>query len=156
MAELALKVYVTVSHQDIRDNTRSRQVQVPDLAAASIIAFEMNGASKSKVASWTNSLKLTEDTMAAPDADSEVKDTLRLYFELPNLDRAHFDIVDPHDEVFLALTGAGANILKERADLLLIAGAGTSVDAIIAHVLSGEILISDSETPSRYLSGARV
>ena len=158
MAYTTLKNYATFTFRDVRDNVRTRQVELGGLVILTDDnANDLHNASKSAVIKYVQNNVQSDDALA-PDADSEVSDTARLYFELPDLEKGHFDIPDPHDEIFLATAGAGANIVKEYA-VLAAAVAGTpekAVANIIDDVLAGEILISDGEQPTRYLEGERV
>lgn len=150
-----LKVYTTQTWRDIRLDKRARIVEQPDFANEQLIRQQMEAVSKSSVIKTANTLVNDNVDYAAPDADSEVGDTLRLYFELANLDVGHFDIPDPKPGIFQATTGAGANTMKTYADLG-ITGEEAAAKSLIDYVLAGEILISDGETPIRYLEGKRL
>lgn len=157
MAYTTIKNTLVLSMVDVRENTRTRILELGGLVVATDDdATLFNNASKSAVDKYVQN-NYQRDPAITPDADSEVRDTLRLYFKMADTSTYHFDIPDPHDEVFLSATGPGANILKDRADLALdLGGPGEAVDGIIANVLNGDYLISDGETPIAFLSGERV
>lgn len=157
MAFLTAKNEVTLKFVDVRDERRNRTIE---LASAYIMveddAVLMDTVSKSAVLSFRNTNKQV-DLARTPTADSEVKDTGRLYFQLADDTIAHFDIIDPADSLFLDTTGEGANIMRSVPQMLLVGGAaGIACDAIIAKILLGDILISDGEEPVKYLYGKRV
>lgn len=157
MAFTTLKNYLTMTFRDAREQERTRVVELGGLVVVTDDnANDFHNASKSAVVKYVQNNVQHDDTLTA-DADSEVRDTLRLYFRMPSQEIYHLDIPDPHDEVFLATSGPGANILKEKADLALdVGGPGEAVSNIIDDALAGEYLISDGETPDSYLSGERV
>lgn len=158
MAFTTLKNFLTLSFRDIRDNERVRIVELGGLVLVTDDnANDFHNASKSAVVKYVQNNVQHDDTLS-PEADSEVRDTARLYFRLPDQDEAHLDIPDPHDEIFLSLTGEGANIVKEYDDLAAEVD-GTperAVANIIDDALAGEYLISDGEQPIAYLRGERV
>ena len=157
MAFTTLKNFLTMTFRDARDNERVRVVELGGLVVVTDDnANDFHNASKSAVIKYVQN-NVQNDPALTADADSEVRDTLRLYFRMPDEGVYHMDIPDPHDEVFLAASGPGANILKERAELVLdIGGPGEAVDSIIADALAGEYLISDGEQPTGFLYGERV
>lgn len=158
MAYTTIKNLLTMTFRDIRNDERRRTVQLGGLVIVTDDDANLfNAASKSIVAKYDQS-NIQGDDSLVPDADSEVRtDTLRLFFRSAgDQETIHLDVPDPHDEVFLATSGAGANILKERADLLLAGAAGVAVDGIIQKALDGDYLMSDGELAGEYLFGERV
>lgn len=158
MAYTTINNFLTVDYTDVRENSRQRRIELGGLVIITDTeADAMHDASKSAVRKYWQSNVQMDDALT-PDADSEVRDTLRLYLKLPDDSVGHFDIPDPHDEVFLSTTGPGANILKDYATLAA-ALAGTpekAVADIIDLLLAGTFLISDGETAQTFLSGERV
>ena len=158
MAYTTLRNYLDLTFRDIRDNERRRTIELGGLVVVTDDnATAFHNASKSAVVSYVQK-NVQSDEALVGDADSEVRDTLRLYFRIDAQKTAHLDIPDPHDEIFLATTGPGANVAKDYA-VLFAASPGTpekAVADIIDDVLSGEILISDGEEAASYLSGERV
>lgn len=160
MAYTTFKNCLRMTFRDIRDDERVRTVE---LGGAVIITDDdanlFNNASKSIVAKYAQNNLQSDDTLS-PDADSEVRtDTLRLYFRsASDQDKIHLDVPDPHDEVFLSTTGAGANILKDKADLDagVVNGPEWSVGQIIDKALAGSYLMSDGEQAGAFLYGERV
>jgi hypothetical protein len=146
-----------LTFRDVRGNERRRTIELGGLVVVTDDnANDFHNASKSAVVSYVQK-NLQSDEALAGDADSEVRDTLRLYFRIDAAHIAHLDIPDPHDELFLSTTGPGANVLKDRTDLALdVGGPGEAVDSIITDTLAGEILISDGEQPAEFLYGERV
>ena len=157
MAYTTIKNTLTLNMVDVRENKRVRIVELGGLVVVTDDDANLfNAASKSAVDRYVQN-NYQRDPAVTADADSEVRDTLRLYFKMDDISTAHFDVPDPHDEVFLSTTGPGANILKDRDDLALdVGGPGEAVDTIIQNVLDGDYLISDGETPESFLSGERV
>lgn len=151
-----VKTSVSYTFEDIRGKKRVRIVEQPDFAAAATVGGHMVAASKSDYAKHSNVLVNSNELFAPPAADSEVGDTARLYFELPDLSVGHFDIVDPEDTIFLATVGEGANIVIAYADLDGVTSSQIAVKALIDLALAGSVLISDGETPTRYLNGRRL
>lgn len=158
MAYSVVKELVSLVFRDERDEQRGRVIEF----ASPVVTLEddmvlFNTVSNSIVASFSHTDKQTDPALS-PAAGSEVRDTARLYFRLASQDRAHFDIVDPHIDLFIGATGTGATIIKDKATLA--AGAVGSpelaLNEIIDHVLAGDYLISDGETPEAYLEGRRV
>ena len=150
--------YVNLAFQDVRNTKRNRKVQmVAGTALSDANALLFHVASKSKMAKfWQGQIQI-DDALTA-DADSEVGDTLRLYFELTGERTGHFDIVDPNDDLFLDTSGPNANIAITKASMDA-GDPGTPEDAlgqIIDLILAGTLLISDSETPTAYLKGERL
>jgi hypothetical protein len=150
---------LTLRMRDERDTERTRIVTLGGLVVVTDDDANLfNAASKSFVASYVQNNYQKDDALA-PEADSEVRDTLRLYFRMPNEDTAFFDIPDPHDDLFLDTVGAGANILKSKTALDA-AVDGTPEDAvgqIIDHVLAGEYLIDNQGVAAEaYLEGERI
>lgn len=157
MAFTTLKNFLTMTFRDDSGVERVRKVELGGLVVVTDDnANDFHNASKSAVVKYVQN-NVQHDAALTPDADSEVRDTLRLYFRMPDESIYHLDIPDPHDEVFLATSGAGENILKLKADLALdVGGPGEAVSNIIDDVLAGEYLISDGEQPTAYLEGERV
>lgn len=151
-----VKTFFTQTWRDIRNVKRTRTIEVPDFTGVNAISGHMTAMSKSDFIKTSNTLVNDNPLWVPPDADSEVKDGLRLYFELPNLDVAHFDIVDAKDDLFQATTGDGANTMITYADLGIILASHVGATAIIDGILAGDIFISDGETPLRYLEGKRL
>lgn len=148
---------ITFRYVDERDDRRNREVE---LSGAYVFveddAILMDAVSKSAVRSFRNTNKQVDLSRDA-DVGSEVGDTLRLWFLLDDDTKAHFDVVDPKDELFLDTTGEGANIMRSVPQLLLVGGApGIAMDALIAKILLGDILISDGEQPVQFLEGKRI
>lgn len=159
MATTARKETVNVTFRDNRDDVRGRTIEQPGTTQADVTTLvdRLQVISKSGTLRATHSIKYSNDAFAA-EADSDVSDTVRLYFELEDTSTAHFDIPDPADEIFEASSGPGANIVKEKS-VLDAAVAGTpekELGLLIDAVLAGTILISDGETPAGYLHGERV
>lgn len=158
MAYTTLKNYINLTFRDVRENERIRTIELGGLVIwTDDDAILFNNASKSGVRKYA-SVNVQSDAGVDGDADSEVRDTLRLYFRMPSEEVYHLDIPDPHDELFLSATGPAANILKDYADLFA-AVAGTpekAVASIIDKALAGDILISDGETAATFLHGERV
>jgi hypothetical protein len=148
---------MVLTFRDVRGDTRNRRIELGGLVVITDDdATEFHNASKSAVVAYVQQNEQSDEALVG-DADSEVSDTLRLYFRIDAKKTAHLDIPDPHDELFLSTTGPGANILKDKADLDLdVGGPGEAVGSIIDKVLAGSILISDGETPASYLYGERL
>jgi hypothetical protein len=149
---------MVLSYRDIRNESRFREIELGGLVVITDDdAADFDGCSKSVVRRYVQKNEQI-DASLTPDADSEVNDTVRLYFLMPDDTKYHLDVVDPHDEIFLSTTGPGANIVKDKADL----AAAVSPDPeyflnnIIDKVLAGSILISDGEQPTAYLEGKRL
>jgi len=157
VAYTTLRNFMALTFRDVRGDTRIRRVELGGLVVITDDdAADFHNASKSAVVAYVQQNEQSDEALS-PDADSEVADTLRLYFRIDAKKTAHLDIPDPHDELFLSTTGPGANILKDKADLDLdVAGPGEAVGNIIDKVLAGSILISDGETPASYLYGERL
>lgn len=157
MAYTTLKNVLDLTFRDVRDNDRRRSIELGGLVVVTDDdATDFHRASKSAVVSYVQK-NVQSDEALAGDADSEVRDTLRLYFRIDAAHTAHLDIPDPHDELFLSTTGPGANVLKDYADLALdVAGPGEAVVNIIDKCIAGSILISDGEQASEFLYGERV
>lgn len=156
MAYTIEKREMVFQFRDIRNNTRTRIVEID---GQNLVhdddANDMDSVSKSALLGyWVKEQQLDMAVTAA--ADSEVKDTARLYFLMADNTKAHFDIVDPKDELFLSTVGEGANIVKEYDSLSILGGAENALKDIIDRITSGDILISDGETPLEYLNGRRV
>jgi len=150
--------FVTFHYRDERNDLRNRTVELGGLVVVTDDdAEEWSAVSKSCVRGYSYRNDQVDQSKVA-DPGSEVKDTLRLYFLMEDDSRGHLDIVDPQDSLFIAPTGAGANILKTRDEL--VAGGpgspGAYLDIIIAKCLGGQILISDGETPVTFLEGVRL
>ena len=147
---------LTFRFTDARGDSRNRVVEI---GAGNLLtdddAGDMNGVSKSVVLSYIEGIRQV-DINLTPDSDSEVKDACRLAFLLDDNTRAHFDIVDPKDELFLTLVGAGANIVIAYDDLDILDPPQLALKDIIDRVLSGDMLISDGETPVAYIEGFRL
>lgn len=147
---------ITFKYLDERNVERNRTIEI---SGANILtdddAADFNTVSKSAVVSYTEKTKQVDAALVG-DAGSEVGDTTRLSFRLPDMTKAHFDIVDMKDELFIATTGAGANIVKEYGDLDILVPVENALKDIIDRVLGGDILISDGETPIAYLEGFRL
>ncbi len=147
---------LVVTFRDIRNNTRRRVVEID---GSNVItdddAINMNEVSKSTVRSYWEEVKQVDMGNSA-DADSEVKDTARLYFLMENDTQSYFDIVDPKDDLFVSVDGKLAMDVKAYDDLSLVNGAENSLKFIIDDILGGRILVSDGETPHSYLHGVRL
>jgi len=147
---------LVVIYRDIRNNTRKRTIEI---SGGNLItdddAVNMNEVSKSTVRSYWEDIKQV-DMANTPDADSEVKDTGRLYFLMANDTQSYFDIVDPKDDLFVSENGKLALEIKAYDDLSLLNGAENSLKFLIDDILAGRILISDGETPHSYLHGIRL
>lgn len=159
MAYTALQNFLTITYTDIRGNTRNRRIETdPALVVTDPIVGKLDDVSKSALKRYTLGLNQADDALT-PDADSEKADTARLYFDLDGLGKkGHFDIVDPHDDLFLSTAGPNANVIKDYATLFA-AVAGTpekSLADIIDALLAGSMTISDGETPASYLNGVRL
>lgn len=158
MAYVNINRLLSLTFSDERKDTRTRRVEVAttyDILPADIDAFV--AASKSTVRNYWLSNE-NHDSALAAGADSEVKDTLRLFFLAAGDKQVHFDIPDPADDVFLSTTGPGANILMDYADLADI-GASASQSAvadIIDQVTAGNYLVSDGEIGATFLFGERI
>lgn len=148
---------ISFSFVDERDDRRRRVIELaPAYVFVEDDAILMSAVSKSAVRSFRNTNKQV-DLAQNFDVGSEVKDTLRLWFLLDDDTKAHFDVVDPKDELFLDTTGEGANIMRSVAQLLLVGGApGIAMDALITKIMLGDILISDGEQPIQFLEGKRI
>lgn len=157
MAYTTLRNYLDLTFRDVRDNERRRRIELGGLVVITDDdALDFHNASKSAVVAYTQQNQQSDEALVG-DADSEVGDTLRLFFRMDALQTYHLDIPDPHDELFLSTTGPGANILKDYADLALdVGGPGEAVTNIIDKALAGSILISDGETPASFLYGERL
>ena len=147
---------LVITYRDIRNNTRRRVIEID---TSNLIvdddAINMNEVSKSTVRSYWEEEKQVDMGNSA-DADSEVKDTARLYFLMENDTQSYFDIVDPKDDLFVSVDGKLAMDVKAYDDLSLVNGAENSLKFIIDDILGGRILISDGETPHSYLHGTRL
>lgn len=147
---------ITMKYRDVRDDVRSRTIEVSSGLFTDVEVGLHDAVSKSAIHTYTTKAKQV-DLNEVGDADSEVKDTLRLYFLLDDATKAHYDIVDPHDSLFLDTTGEGANILRSVPQLVAVGGtAGVALDSIIALIMTGVIKISDGETPVQFLEGKRL
>lgn len=165
MAYTTSKNMLTLIFRDVREQERVRVVELGGLVVVTDDnAAEMDLVSKSAVPRYVQQ-NYQRDAALSADAQSEVRDTLRLYFRLPDGDKGHFDIVDPKDTLFLSTTGAGANIPVDKSTMDAADPVGNpgspaeELDAlgnIIDSILSGEYLISDGEQPEAYLGGERV
>lgn len=156
MAFTVVEDRITLTYRDERDDTRNRVIEVGSGLFTDVQAELHNAVSKSKILAYQATTKQV-DLGNVPEEGSEVKDTLRLYFLKDDATKAHYDIIDPADSLFLDTTGEGANILRSVPQLLAVGGApGVAMDAIIALILSGGILISDGETPVQFLEGKRI
>lgn len=153
---MIVKTFFSQTWRDVRLDKRTRTIDVPDFTNVDSISGSMAVMSKSDFIKTSNTLVNNNELIAPPDADSEVKDTLRLYFELASLDVAHFDIVDPKDDLFQATTGDGANTMVTYVDLSLVTTSHIAAKDIIDMILVGTIFISDGETPIGYLEGKRL
>ena len=149
---------LTLSFRDVRNDLRTRRIELGGLVVVTDDdAVNFSSVSKSVVRRYVQGNEQIDAALVA-EADSEVADTLRLYFLLPDDSKWHLDVVDPHDELFLSTTGPGANIVKDKADLI-VGGPPTPgyyLGVIIDNVLAGTYLISDGETPTAYLYGERI
>jgi hypothetical protein len=158
MAYTTNKNELVLSFRDIRQELRTKRIELGGLVVVTDDdATEFNGVSKSVVRRYVQQNEQIDTSLVA-DADSEVNDTLRLNFLLPNDSKWHLDIPDPHDELFLSTTGPGANIVKDKAVLAAAVSPEPEyyLNVIIDKVLAGSILISDGETPTAYLDGERI
>lgn len=158
MAYTTIKNVLSLEFRDIRENTRQRRVELGGLVVVTDDdATFHDAASKSAVRKYVQNNYQMDDGVT-PDADSEVRDTLRLYFLMDDDTEYHYDIPDPHDELFLSATGPGANVLRDYEDLAqdVSPTPGWGVTNIIDNILAGEYLISDGEQPASFLSGERV
>ena len=158
MAYTTNKNEMVLSYLDILQASRTQRVELGGLVVITDDdAVEWDGVSKSVVRRYVQQNEQI-DAALSPDADSEVSDTLRLRFLLPDDSTWHLDVPDPHDELFLSTTGPGANIVKDKADLAAAVSPAPEfyLNAIIDKVLAGSILISDGEQPTAYLSGERI
>ena len=146
-----------LQYRDVRNNVRNREIEI---SGSNLLtdddAVDFHNVSKSALLGyWEKTQQL--DMSQTADADSEVKDTARLYFLMDDNTQAHFDIVDPHDDCFISTTGEGANIVKEYDDMAsVLGGPDEALKEIIDRILGGDILISDGETPVAYLRGVRL
>lgn len=158
MAYTANKNYLSIEYTDDSLSSRTRNIQcVPTLLITDPLVGRLDNVSKSALKEYTLHLN-QRDNAIVPAGDSEVQDTLRLYFELENGDGAHFDIIDPDDSLFLATTGAGENILKDKA-VLDAAAADTpenDLALIIDAILGGTFYVSGRETPVLFIEGKRL
>lgn len=159
MAYTALQNFLVVTYTDIRGDTRNRRIETdPTLVVTDPIVGLLDDVSKCALKRYSLGLNQADDALT-PDADSEKADTARLYFDLDGLGKkGHFDIVDAHDDLFLATSGPNANIIKDYATLDA-ATAGTpekALASIIDALLAGTFTISDGETPAAYLNGVRL
>lgn len=156
MAYTVQKRKLTMAFRDIFDGTRSRSIEI---SAGNVITDDdivnMNEMSNSAVRSYWEQVKQV-DMANTPNTESEVKDTGRLYFLMEDDTVSSFDIVDPHIDLFIALTGKNGNVIKEYGDLNILNGAQNSLKFLIDDILGGRILISDGETPHSYLNGKRI
>jgi hypothetical protein len=157
MAFTTVQNRITFTYRDVRGDKRNRVIETGGVNLfTDDDAILHDLVSKSAVIAYQATNKQV-DMENVGDADSEVKDTLRLYFLMPDATIGHYDIVDPHDILFLSDTGEGANILRSQAQLTAVGLVpGVSLVAIIAQILAGDILISDGETPVEFLEGARL
>ena len=156
MAWTVVEDSIIMTYRDVRDDTRSRTVEVASGLFTDVEVGLHNAVSKSGIHTYAVRAKQV-DLSVVGDADSEVKDTLRLYFLMEDATKAHYDIVDPHDSLFLDTTGEGANILRSVPQLVAVGGApGVALDAIIGLIMLGTIKISDGETPVQFLEGKRL
>jgi hypothetical protein len=158
MAYTTNKNYIRMTFTDVREQKRNKTVE---LGGAVIVtdddAADFDQVSKSAVRKYVQQNEQMDGALS-PDADSEVRDTIRLYFKLTDDSKAHLDIPDPHDELFLSTTGPDAMIVKTYAVLAAAIDPAPekALADIIDKVLAGTYLISDGETPTTYLSGERV
>jgi hypothetical protein len=158
MAYTVAQSFLVMEWTDEREDSRLRIVE-KDVANTIINAdvVEFDTVSKSALKRWYVR-DVQFDAALAGAADSEVSDTLRLFFDMGVSGTYHADIPDPHDDLFLSTTGPGANIVKDKADLAA-GGVGTpelALSDIIDKFLAGDYLISDGETPVAYLYGERI
>jgi len=147
---------LVITFRDIRNNIRKRVIEI---SAGNLVtdddAINMNEMSKSTVRSYWEEVKMVQMLNTA-DADSEVKDTGRLYFLMENDTQAYYDIVDPKDDLFVSEDGKLAMSMVAYDDLSLVNGAQNSMKFLIDDILAGRILLSDGETPHSYLHGIRL
>ena len=119
-------------------------------------AVDFNAVSKCALMGYWEKINQL-DMAKTPDSDSEKNDTARLYFLMTDNTQAHFDIVDPKDELFVATSGEDKNVIKPYADMAsLLGNPAENLKEIIDRILGGDILISDGETPHSYLKGRRL
>ncbi len=156
MAYTTAHNFLTLKFRDVRNVLRNRTIELGGLVVVTDDdATEWDTVSKSIVRGYYNKNQQIDNALVAA-ADSEVKDTARLYFLLPDDTTGHLDIVDPVDDLFLSTTGPGANIIIEYADMAGGSPSQVALQTIIDKVLSGSILIDDGETPTTYLYGERI
>lgn len=158
MAYTTNKNTMVLSFRDIRNENRFREIELGGLVVVTDDdALDFDGCSKSVVRRYVQKNEQIDNGLT-PDADSEVNDTLRLFFLLTDDTKWHIDIVDPADELFLSTTGPGANIVKDKSVLAAAVSPAPEyyLNNIIDKVLAGSILISDGETPTAYLEGMRI
>jgi len=148
--------YLVLNFRDQRNDPRRKEYELGGLVVVTDDDAKLfSDVSKSVVRSYNNRNKQVDNGLT-PDADSEVADTMRLYFLMPDDTKYHLDIVDPKDALFLAATGAGSNIVKDRAVLAVGSPEEIALDSIIGKVMDGTYLISDGETPVAYVGGERI
>jgi len=148
--------FLVMGFRDIRENQRSRTIELGGLVVVTDDdAAEWTAVSKSVVRTYAAQNKQVDQALTA-DADSEVKDTARLYFLMPDDTKGHLDIVDPVDYLFLSTAGPGANVVIDYGDMATSGAAGVALKSIIDKCLAGSILISDGEQPVSYLEGLRI
>ena len=158
MAYTTANNFLSMRFRDVRNQLRTRIIELGGLVVVTDDdAIEWDGVSKSVVRGYVQQNKQIDAALSA-DADSEVTDTARLYFLLPDDTTGHLDIVDPHDELFLSTTGPNANVIKDKATLVAAVSPAPEfyLNSIIDKVLAGSILISDGEQPTTYLRGERI
>lgn len=157
MAYSTAKNTLVLGFRDERQDLRTRTIELGGLVVVTDDdATEWSAISKSIVRTYSANNKQVDQSLSAA-ADSEVADTARLYFLLADDTKAHLDIVDPMDSLFLAETGAGANVVKPYATLAAeVTAEAVALVSIIDKVLAGSILISDGETPVSYVDGLRI
>lgn len=146
-------VYMT----DIRDQRRRLTIELDaNVLTVEPFAQAISDMSKSEALYFINKNRQLNDTVN-PDADSEVRDTLRLYFEMSDGKIAFRDLPDGDDVLFVSTTGDDAFIVRPYADL----AADTDPHAValvflIDNFLNGQMRISDGEQPVKYLRGRRI
>ncbi len=157
MAYTVEKREMLLQFRDIRNVVRNRTVEISGTnGIMDDDAADWNAVSKSALLGYWEKIQQLDMGKTA-DADSEVGDTCRLYFLMTDNTQAHFDIPDPKDELFIATSGAGANIVKEYDDMAsLLGNPAENLKEIIDRIMGGDILISDGETPHSYLRGVRL
>jgi len=157
MAYTVKKRIMVLQYRDDANKVRTKHVEISDTnGLMDDDAVDWDDISKCALMGYWEKINQLDMGKTA-DGDSERQDTARLYFLMDDNTKAHLDIVDPKDSLFVADHGADKDIIKPYADMgLILGGPSESLRDIIDRVIGGDILISDGETPIAYINGRRL